>query len=361
MSYSGQFYDGAVSKPWKVVVSIDSSGIYIVKEEAPNETIVWSFSTVKRIEKQRDKVLIHYGDKFPFLLLSISSTECIADLNRFAGGYSFMKTPHQWFENLGVSAYAGALGVIVGFVLLVHFVLIPSIQTVVVNNISVEYEKSLSVQYLTLLKETEEIDSLKSIQLANFIDELNIESKYEVEAFVVKSDMVNAMALPGGYMVVYTGILDKMERSEELVALVGHELGHVEKKHSLKQLVKGLSKGYLLELLVGNSNALLEGVGGVVSMFDQMAYSRDAEREADEFGYQVLENNKLDPQGMVQLFEVLQAETGKVEKYSRFVSMISTHPLTSDRISDTKKRIEEKPYEFDINPKLDAIFSDLKE
>lgn len=360
MEFTGQFYDGVTSKPWQVAISISSVGISIVKKET-GEVLQWNFDKVHRLEKQKDKVLVHYGDKFPYLQLTIDSVACMEGFTRFAGNYPFMKSPHLRFEKLGAKAYAGAVAAIVGFVLLVHFVVIPGIQFLVVSNLSVDYEKSLSAQYLVLLKETEQIDSLKSAQLSQFINELKIDTEYEIEAYVVESEMVNAMALPGGYMVVYTGILDKMDRSEELVALVGHELGHVEKKHGLNQVVKQLSKSFLLRMLLGDSNALLEGVGGVVSMFDQMSYSRDAEREADEFGYKVLVDNNLDPNGMIDLFKVLQAEGGDEKEYSKIMNSMSTHPLTSERIEDTKKRMETTSIDVETNPVLDDLFFKMKE
>lgn len=86
------------------------------------------------------------------------------------------------------------------------------------------------------------------------------QNPYTFEITVVKSDVVNAFALPGGYIVVFTGLMKKAESAEEVAGVLAHELNHVLQRHGLERIVKQLGFVAVVSIVLGNQ----QGLGGVM-------------------------------------------------------------------------------------------------
>ena len=152
----------------------------------------------------------------------------------------------------------------------------------------------------------------------------------------VNATYVNAYAFPGGSIAVTRGILLSLDNEAELAALLGHELGHVNARHTAQQM----SKGVLTQAVVGGIS-VLAGTQG--SMYGQLAsqlgtisagallasYSRDNEREADALGMQYMVNTGYGSQGFVGLMDLLQS-LGK-NKPNAIELMFATHPMSEER------------------------------
>lgn len=179
-----------------------------------------------------------------------------------------------------------------------------------------------------------------------------------VEPYALRDPTLNAFALPGGLMGVNSGLIAAAGNENELAAVVAHEIGHIEQRHIARMI--GVEKqaslwniaALAVALLAARSNSNSAGnavqaavAGGQGLQLSQMlAFSRDAEREADRVGLQLLSSTGYDVSGMVGIFQRLQAQgrlyesTGPV--YQR------THPLTTERIADIQNRtrmVSEKP------------------
>jgi len=153
---------------------------------------------------------------------------------------------------------------------------------------------------------------------------------------VVNANYVNAYAFPGGSIACTRGILLSLENEAELAALLGHELGHVNARHTAQQM----SKGMLTQAFVG-SLAVVAGTQG--AFYGQLAaqlgtisagallasYSRDNEREADALGMKYMVERGYHPQGMVGLMDVLRSLSK--EKPSSIELMFATHPMSDER------------------------------
>src|SRR5690606_36345304 len=113
----------------------------------------------------------------------------------------------------------------------------------------------------------------------------------------VDSEEVNAFALPGGKIFVYSGILEKMGSYKELTALLGHEISHVTNRHSLKSMSRNVASSLVLSSVFGDAGGLSVNLISKVNEFKSLDYSRDLETEADNEGLQVMLDNKVDPQG----------------------------------------------------------------
>lgn len=156
---------------------------------------------------------------------------------------------------------------------------------------------------------------------------------------VIESDQINAFAAPGGYVYFYTGLLREMENEAEMAAVMAHEISHVVARHGAKRLQTALGASMAYELVFGKSNSkALQAAVGVGMGLAFAGYSRDAEREADNFGIQYMVKAGYDPSGAITMFEKL-AKLGGGGSANIFESISSSHPETAERIDNATKEI----------------------
>ena len=166
------------------------------------------------------------------------------------------------------------------------------------------------------------------------------------EFFNVRDPSINAFALPGGYVGMHTGLMVLADNEAQLSSVLGHEIGHVTQKHIARGSGVGSNSGLvilaslLLALATARSNpGAAQGLaigGQALAIQNQLSYSRDAEREADRIGYQILNATGFDVNGMPEFFQKLQKSSGITD--TTVPAYVRTHPLTSDRIADMQDR-----------------------
>lgn len=157
---------------------------------------------------------------------------------------------------------------------------------------------------------------------------------------VVESDEVNAFALPGGQMVVYTGLLKKAQTPEQVAGVIAHEMSHATLRHGLQSVSQSLGIVAAMQFLVGD-------IGGLVSFGSQIAqksiltsYSRAAETEADLEGARMLHEAGIDPGAMAEFFGLLNAELGDIPDVAAW---ISTHPQHARRVENITQLLQALP------------------
>lgn len=168
----------------------------------------------------------------------------------------------------------------------------------------------------------------------------------QFEFFGVVSSSVNAFALPGGYIGMHTGLIVLAGNESELASVLGHEIGHVTQKHIARGAGQGSSSGVLMlasllvaALAVKSNPGMAQGLaigGQALAIQNQLFYSREAEREADRVGFQILQASGYDVAGMPGFFQKLQRSTGLMD--SGVPAYVRTHPLTVERIADMQDR-----------------------
>jgi predicted Zn-dependent protease len=246
---------------------------------------------------------------------------------------------------------------VIGLILLAYFFLLPSLVNHAVENFPTDQEKKFGKIMFDQVKASEKWDTPKTKLLNNFFDSLHFKSNYNIEILLVNKDEVNAYALPGGYMVVYDGLLKKMKSEEELAGLLAHEFSHIKLKHTLKSTFNNLGFSVLLQTIFGGFDESVIGLlGNQTEQLRQLHYSRTLEQEADENGFYLMKTAQLDPKGMINLFERLKAESTEI-----IPSILSTHPLPKERISYIQKLIQENKFEVKNNKVLEIIFKQLKD
>lgn len=158
-------------------------------------------------------------------------------------------------------------------------------------------------------------------------------SKYLYQFHVVDDKTINAFAMPGGIVVVHTGLIEATRRPEELAGVLAHEVQHVEQRHSVEGLVKQLGLVALWSLATGDLGGTMASQAAL--QLTGLKFSRDAETEADDKGFEALVAANIDPAGMPAFFETMEKENGDLP-----AGFLSTHPLSRDRKDALSQRLE---------------------
>ncbi len=163
------------------------------------------------------------------------------------------------------------------------------------------------------------------------------QNKWDYSFRVLDSKEVNAFALPGGPMFMFTGLYNLLATDDALAGVTGHEMAHVYKEHWAKAYAKSqeraLGLGVLLSIFRGGQAAQIGA--GVLDTIVGKKYSRSEEDEADREGLRDMVAANYNPKGMIQLFQVLQKQGGG----GGGIEFLADHPMTSDRIKKTQQRI----------------------
>jgi predicted Zn-dependent protease len=168
----------------------------------------------------------------------------------------------------------------------------------------------------------------------------NSDAKVPFTIKVVDADDVNAMALPGGFFYVNSGLILAADDEAELAAVMAHEIAHVARRHATRgQTRADIANIMTLPLIFvgGGIGYAAREAAGIGLPLTFLKFSRGFEAEADYFGLQYMYKAGYDPNAFVTIFEKLQALDKK--KPGTLSKAFSTHPQTPDRISETQKEI----------------------
>jgi predicted Zn-dependent protease len=145
---------------------------------------------------------------------------------------------------------------------------------------------------------------------------------------------VNAFAMPGGYIYIYSGLLLKAESEAEVIGVLGHEVAHVTQRHVAERLVAAYGLQTVTDMAIGkNPGQISQIAAGLAANGYLLKYGRDQERESDRVGLSYVLRAGYNPQGMVSFFEKLAAGG------PRPPVILSSHPDPADRARELQKLI----------------------
>jgi len=151
------------------------------------------------------------------------------------------------------------------------------------------------------------------------------DSEYNYRFMVFDSEMINAFTLPGGSILISTGLIGFCDTAEELAAVMAHEMAHVEERHVVSRLVKELG----MEILTSGDQYV---IGEVTGLLTSTSFDRKQEEEADLFAANLLETSSIEPRTLATLFRKLEVEMDN--ELMQHFEIISTHPYFRSRIRE---------------------------
>lgn len=229
-----------------------------------------------------------------------------------------------------------------------------------VARIPIEWEQKLgeSVYQDALSKETVMKDgpAVGAVQeITQRLTDKIPHSPYKFQVSVVQSPVVNAFALPGGYLVVYTGLMKKAENGEEVAGVLSHEVNHVLERHGLERMVKMLGLAAVVSIVVGDQQGLIGLAKELGLNLATLKFGREQETEADVTGIRLLSDARIAPEGMIGFFERLsENDKGRIE-------LFSTHPMSAGRAQRLKAELaalpkrSSEPFTFDWKSVQDSL------
>lgn len=250
------------------------------------------------------------------------------------------------------------VGVVLLFIGLLYFAKDKMVEHLA-NQIPQEWEKkagdklftALSLQYKFVKNDSLKKEFLKVAQ--PLFKEVEKEG-YTIDLYFVNDPTINAFALPGGKVIVQTGLIQNAQSWEEVMGVLGHELAHVTRRHHIRGIINNIGVFTILAATVGDISALAGTFANLGGELASLSNSRNFENEADETGWNYLVKAKINPSGLISFFEILKKENKTVLdstlNQNVDLSFLSTHPDTQDRIDHLKEKIKTSNQKFNPLP-----------
>lgn len=236
------------------------------------------------------------------------------------------------------------LAAAVAFIIAVTYILIALLLQFALPHIPVALENKLwSNKYLTEEKTSTVKPDPREEYVQKLLDKIPASAKpagYTFKVHIVKDKELNAFAIPGGNIIVTSALIDKIPHENALVYVLGHELGHFQNRDHLRGIGMGVAAGLIGIMISGDANSIQSFVSGLSSL-TMNTFSRHQESSADVWGLNVLRETYGHVGGATDFFTTLEKERNN----PAFLEIMSTHPMTQERIDMIKADIQSGKYQ----------------
>ncbi|MBC7826808.1 MAG: M48 family metallopeptidase [Chitinophagaceae bacterium] len=327
---SGRFFNATI------FLSSITLSIRYVDEHSESKDVYWLAENVLSInEEGLASTIIYQNKNGETERLLIHDPELVQAIKKhFSHLHFVVGWKHQLLGNTRNKIIL-FFSVIIFAILAGYFWFVPWLGERIARNISKEWEISMGEKMHQSMMGRYKIDSSSTKLINEFYKALHYKIDYPISITVVESKEINAFAVPGGNIVIYNSLLSRMQKPEELAALLSHEASHIAQRHSLRNIFRSMARKMFLLVIVGNESGI---AGFLVNNADDLKgleYSRSLETEADNHGIALMLSNNIDATGMVALMETLQEEAMGKES----AAFLSTHPVFDNRIENIKQQI----------------------
>jgi tetratricopeptide (TPR) repeat protein len=215
---------------------------------------------------------------------------------------------------------------------------LPVVAERVAVRIPVETEQALGRHAITWLDEQKwfkptnlDLDTQKSYRdgFDGLRSDLPLKNYYQLEFRATKVLGANAFAFPGGTIVITDDMVKAANSEEEVLAVLAHEIGHVELRHTMRSLLQNSAVAVTAAAVTSDAASLSVAVAGIPVLLAQTKYSREFEAAADEFAFKLLKQKGYSPLAFASLMERLAK---KHEEEESAFAYVSTHPVTAERV-----------------------------
>ena len=350
---SAVFFDGISSVPKKMEVEFDEH-LGIFNFECPiDDAQTWAIvdTTIETL----GHIITIQIKSVPLQFIKIEDVEFIAALNIYIKTNGHL----SWYQrliNLGIRVHISIALFILGMIVLIYLYLIPWIGEKSVVLVPLKYDQEIGTNFYHQYCQYNSIDTVKTAALNQFAQHLELKNNVPLKFTVISSKEVNAFALPDGHIIVFTGILDQMKDYSELVGLLGHEVVHVNHRHTMKMICRNLSGYLFISVVLSDVNGIMAVIGDNVRNLQSLSFSRQFEREADVDGFHLMTLNQVNPRGMTNLFSRLQSRNNL-----SIPEFLSSHPVTQERLKNIETLIKSKSFPFVEDGNLKVLFKKIKQ
>ncbi|MBW4680094.1 MAG: M48 family metallopeptidase [Microcoleus vaginatus WJT46-NPBG5] len=179
-------------------------------------------------------------------------------------------------------------------------------------------------------------------------------TKRNYRVLYVPQNTVNALALPGDTIVIYAGLISQVKSENELMMVLGHELGHFANRDHLRGIGQALLLNFALASIFGDSGRLSGIIASAVESVSSAQYSQAQERQADDFGLMLLQATYQHVAGATDFFARLNRQSGMD------FAFLASHPSPRNRVDRLNRLIKEHRYQMDKTNPLPTALTNLE-
>ncbi len=334
LDWDAAYLDGRTAARRRATVHITRTGLDVALIEGGTR-FFWPFREIRQTQGTYagEQVRLERGRDLPEALL-IGDVDFLSAARAASPEASHLHDPARRRFRVGLTF--GALVTAVALALGIYYVGIPAFAQVAAARVPVSWEESLGSAIVDHFAPTARRceDPVRQARIDAIVTQLTAKVRpqpYTFRVTVVNSAIVNAVAAPGGNIILFRGLLERTDNAEELAGVLAHEIEHVLHRHVTRAIFQHASTGILMAALVGDvSGVVAYGLEGARTL-GSLQMSRTAESEADRDGIRLLQEAGIDTAGMITFFEKLLARERSggdiVPRYLR------THPTTTERIA----------------------------
>lgn len=234
------------------------------------------------------------------------------------------------------------IGMFLGAGILI-FLLFNLLVNTLITFIPTSFEQKLGA-VIAPVYETQAVDSPQQRTLNQLLDRLETNlpaqqrKEHQYQVLYIPEDTVNALAVPGDKVIIYQGLLKKVSSENELMMILGHELGHFAHRDHLRSLGNVLVLKMTISYILGDTNIFKSVIATTVNAVSKAQYSQTQEKQADEFGLILIDKTYNHVAGATDFFTKLDT------KQKGNLDFLSSHPAPAKRVKILKKLIKQNKY-----------------
>ena len=330
ISWDGHYLDGKTADRQAVQIHLAGDGLKIIKDNG--ETLSWPYGEIRQVQGfyQNEPVRLERGAGIPEALV-VADPAFLSSLHEFAPETAKrFHNPAFRSRRLRLTIYAAICIVAIGSCFYLWG--IPLAASLIAPHIPLAWEKGLGQSALKILapEETRCKDPELNEAVTGIVSRLTAQAKtQDFKVIIAKSPSFNAFALPGGNIVLFSGLLKQTRSPEELAGVLAHEMQHIIKRHATKRIIEDSSSGIIITALSGDASAAMVYGVKIAHNLAQLRYSRQDEEEADREGMKIILSAGVDPKSMIRFFEIIKEK----QEWPEIFKSLSTHPDMDERIA----------------------------
>lgn len=335
-SSRGYYFDGRTATRHAVTVTAMGSGLRITREDGG--AVWWPYEQIRQPGRFHagERVRLERGQPIPEIL-EVNDEGLLAAIARLAA-----ETRPRFRSSLRRSTWITlSLLAGIGALLLMSALYlwgIPAFADAAASRVPVAWEEQLGQalieQVAPIGQRCADAERLKIVdRIVSRLKTGAPPTPYTFHITVLRGPIVNALAAPGGHIVVYHGLLAKTRTPEELAGVLAHEMQHVMQRHGTRAFLRKQSMRVLISAVSGTGGGLNSTLHAAETL-GQLRYSRGDEDAADREGMKMLQGASVDPAGMVNFFRTLEREEDDAPSA---LAYISTHPPIRARIETLQR------------------------
>lgn len=320
MKGHGIYYDGLRPISRKINLEIDGSYLLLIDVESGETISQWLLAEVSRDQDHNTAFYLKHNQG----LERVEVIQFPQGLERYTRNFSATSNKSILFT-LGIIAIVLLLGIGTWF-------LAAPISQFIATKVPYDQEVKLS-RKIDIINESKwkvcKGSNESNLALSKILASLEIPQDLDFKIETVDLNIANAIAYPGGQIVIFDGLLKKVTSGDEIAGVIAHEIGHIVKRHSMAVIVRTSIFAMMLSFISGDFSSAFALDPSTVMSMATLSFSREMEHEADLYALEILKKSKISSSGMKDFFSRQELKSDTQDKW---MSFLSTHPEYENRI-----------------------------